>query len=104
MLKAVFQLEGKVLEEKIENYFIASRSPLYVGVILPPSKGAWTYMKGGNTIVIEVNNFSSQFRIPYRIEVGENTIFFLKPGDEDAKILRHLEEAVEKGRNVKERS
>lgn len=83
------------MEEVIKNYFIASRSPLYIGVILPPSEGLWTFLKSESMIVIRTDGFSSEFLVPYRIEVGENTIFFLKPESGDADILKTLEESKE---------
>lgn len=101
MLEAVYRINEKVLKEEIKDYFIASRSPLYIGVILPPSKGLWTHMKSGNNVVVEVNKLSTEFLIPYRIEVGENTIFFLKPNAGDGEILEQLEETIGKSRNVK---
>lgn len=102
MLKAVFRIDEKVVDEEIKDYFIASKSPLYLGIILPPSKGLWTYLKGSNSIVVEVNGLSSEFSIPYRIEVGENTLFFLRPESNESELLGSLEKPEEqKGRNVK---
>ncbi len=72
---------GKV-REKLENYFIASQNPLYIGVILKPSHGAWIRMSRARSVVLEIDGKPGEYSVPYRIEVGENSIFFLKPKDE----------------------
>ena len=62
--------------------FIASQNPLYIGIILKPSHGAWIRMSRAKTVVLEMEGKPVEFSIPYRIEVGENSIFFLKPRED----------------------
>ncbi|WP_393971816.1 hypothetical protein OXIME_000402 [Oxyplasma meridianum] len=70
-------------EQSFENpdVFIASESPLYLGIIMKPSKGVWEYLKNSSEMVLcrHNNEKCASFTIPYKIEVGENTIFFIQP-------------------------
>jgi len=63
------------------DIFVASEAPLYLGIILKPSKGFWEYLKNSSEVVLCRENAKNcaSFTIPYKIEVGENTIFFIKP-------------------------
>lgn len=69
---------------EIENFFIASRTPLYIGLIIKPSKGLWEYLKNHNDVIVSFENEkeSYQFDVEYKIEVGENTIFFINANEE----------------------
>ncbi len=65
---------------EIENCFIASKTPLYLGLIVKPSTGAWEYLKSAQNLFIrEKAGTTLNFNIIYKIEVGENTIFFVTP-------------------------
>lgn len=98
MLNAVFHAKGEARSEEINDFFIASKSPLYVGVIMTPSKTLWTHLKAHSEVVLEIDGFSGNFSIPYRIEVGENTIFFLRPNDGEKEFLKRLEKMVKENR------
>ena len=76
-IKAVFMIRGERTTEEISNWFIASVSPLYLGIISKPSPGLWAYLSHSSGLIIEINDESFEFRITYRIEVGENSIFFV---------------------------
>ncbi len=79
---AIFADNNGKVREKLENNFIASQNPLYIGIILKPSHGAWIRMSRAKTVVLEMEGKPLEFSIPYRIEVGENSIFFLKPRED----------------------
>lgn len=70
--------------EKISNYFMASNNPLYFGLIIKPSKGLWEYLKNNDELLVSFvdERNSYPFKIEYKIEVGENSIFFIKPAEE----------------------
>lgn len=77
---AVITMEkGERKEYSAENWFVASRDPLYIGIITKPAPGMWEYLSRTRQIVMEVDGKSHDFEIPYRIEVGESTIFFATP-------------------------
>ncbi|MEM0157352.1 MAG: hypothetical protein QXN26_04720 [Thermoplasmataceae archaeon] len=80
---AIFAENSGRIREKLENHFIASQNPLYIGIILKPSHGAWIRMSRAKTVVLEIDGKPGEYSVPYRIEVGENSIFFLKPREED---------------------
>ncbi|WP_337860086.1 hypothetical protein [Ferroplasma sp.] len=65
------------IDEK--GFFIASRNPLYYGLIVNPSSDLWSYMVQTNMVECVVEKKKEKFTIPYRIDVGENSIFFIKP-------------------------
>ena len=79
---AIFADNNGKVREKLENNFIVSQNPLYIGIILKPSNGAWIRMSRAKTVVLEMEGKPLEFSIPYRIEVGENSIFFLKPRED----------------------
>ncbi|MHB1812846.1 MAG: hypothetical protein ACYCPR_10640 [Thermoplasmataceae archaeon] len=85
-----FRSEGMDQALESPDLFIASESPLYLGLILKPSKGLWEYMKNSSEIVLCHGDRENcaEMSIPYKIEVGENTIFFLKP--DSAETLRRI--------------
>jgi hypothetical protein len=79
---AIFADNNGKVREKLENHFIASQNPLYIGIILKPSHGAWIRMSRAKAVVLEIDGKPGEFSVPYRIEVGENSIFFLKPRED----------------------
>ena len=76
-----FVTNGRKQEFENPDVFVASEEPLYLGIILKPSKGFWEFLKNSSEVVLCHNNEENcvSFAIPYKIEVGENTIFFIKP-------------------------
>lgn len=81
-----FRVEGKDQIFQNPDIFIASGSPLYLGLVLKPSKGLWEYLKNSSELVLCHGHKENcaVMSIPYKIEVGENTIFFLKPENADS--------------------
>ena len=61
-----------------EKYFVASKEPLYYGLIINPSSELWSYMVESHSIKSNIDGKILEYSIPYRIDVGENTIFFIK--------------------------
>ncbi|WP_298407444.1 hypothetical protein [Ferroplasma sp.] len=66
-----------------KEYFMASSEPLYYGLIVNPSSDLWSYMVKANNIVCNFNKSTEKYAIPYRIDVGENSIFFVTPESKD---------------------
>ena len=60
------------------KWFIASNDPLYVGIILPPEPGLWAKMAASKNISIDFGGEIMSFKVDQRIEVGSNSIFFLR--------------------------
>lgn len=81
-ITAVVMENGSRKDYPVENWFVASQSPLYLGVITKPSPGIWGFMSRSHEVVLEISGKSRTFRIAYRIEVGESSIFFVTPQDE----------------------
>ena len=71
--------DGKVVEFPVEKWFTASERPLYIGVIAKPSPGLWEHLSRSKNVIMTDGAASRDYSIPYRIEVGENSIFFLTP-------------------------
>lgn len=63
------------------KYFIASADPLYYGLIVNPSSELWGFMVENHSIKTDIDGDLQEYAIPYRIDVGENSIFFIKPGE-----------------------
>ena len=76
---------------KIDHYLVASDEPLFIGLIVSPSDRIWPRMKNADSAILEIGGKTYSFRIPYKIEVGRNSIFFVsaEPGD-SAGILEAL--------------
>ena len=71
-------LFGNKYEKLTEGkYFTASNEPLYYGIIVNPSTELWSYMVENHSIKCKINGKISEYSIPYRIDVGENSIFFI---------------------------
>lgn len=68
---------GKKMQYTVEKSFVASEKPLYIGIITKPEPGLWGCLSRSRTVIVETDGKADEFRIPYRIEVGESTIFFL---------------------------
>jgi hypothetical protein len=62
-----------------EKYFLASADPVYYGLIVNPSSELWGYMVENRSIKSDISGALQDYNIPYRIDVGENSIFFIKP-------------------------
>ncbi|MCL4451022.1 MAG: hypothetical protein M1327_00130 [Candidatus Thermoplasmatota archaeon] len=76
---------------KLDHYFVASDEPLFIGLILSPSDRLWPSMKNADSVILEIGRISYSFRIPYKIEVGRNSIFFVSPESGDPeRILEAL--------------
>jgi hypothetical protein len=69
--------ENKKVTLGEEEYFVASKDPLYYGLIINPSSELWGYMVEARDIECTVNNKLEKYNIPYRIDVGENSLFFI---------------------------
>lgn len=84
-LKGLYRESGIEVETDLDNYFVASNTPFYLGIMLKPSKGIWEYFKNNDTLILKIGKGEKYFeaKLKYRIEVGENSIFFLTPLDED---------------------
>ncbi len=72
-------IDGQKVEYPVENFFKASESPLYLGVIAKPSPGLWELLSRSKAVLVVTDDLPITYRISYRIEVGENSIFFLTP-------------------------
>lgn len=64
-----------------KRWFVASENPFYVGVIMLPGPNIWADMSASKTVEGKFRNESRKFVVKQRIEVGENSIFFLKLED-----------------------
>lgn len=78
-MKILSSGEGKKAEYSVENWFTASANPLYIGIIAKPSPGLWEYLSRSKSVILESDGPEGEYKISYRIEVGENSIFFLTP-------------------------
>lgn len=81
-IKAIFVNKGGRSEQSLDKWFIASESPVYIGIITKPSPGIWEYLTQSREVVLEFDGKSHGFTVPYRIEVGESSIFFVTPREE----------------------
>jgi hypothetical protein len=75
---------------KIDHYFVASDEPLFIGLIISPSEKTWPRMKNADSAILEISGKSYSFSIPYKIEVGRNTIFFVAPEPGDSAGILEL--------------
>lgn len=60
------------------KWFIASTEPFYVGVILPPEPGFWAVIAASKNLSADLDGETLRFKVDQRIEVGSNSIFFLR--------------------------
>jgi hypothetical protein len=74
---------NKKIEIGKNEFFIASKEPLYYGIIVNPSSGLWSYMVQEKIVECIIDGKKENFSIAYRIDVGENSIFFIKPEIKD---------------------
>lgn len=80
-ISVVYFRKEKEISGKVDSYFVASRNPFYLGILLKPSTGVWEILKSASMTNLRIDGDTTlEFEIAYKIEVGENTIFFLKPG------------------------
>jgi hypothetical protein len=70
---------GEPKEVDQNHVFIASEDPIYLGIIIKPEPGIWEELMDSENLYIHFNDDVVQSRIGYRIEVGENSIFFVTP-------------------------
>lgn len=84
-ITGVYRESGVEAEAPLDNYFVASRNPVYIGVLLKPSRGIWEYLKNNDSVILKLGDEERYFtmKLKYRIEVGENSIFFLNPEEEE---------------------
>ena len=75
--------DGKRKEHFVHKWFMASEIPQYIAIVTKPSPGLWEHLSQSKAAVLEVDGKSYNYSIPYRIEVGESTIFFVTPSDAD---------------------
>lgn len=82
-LSLVYFREGKEISSSVDKFFVASENPLYIGLIVKPSADVWEFLKASSSVNIRLSNDSyMEMDIVYKVEVGQNTIFFIKPGEE----------------------
>lgn len=74
-----FAHNGQSSVSSVEDAFIASEEPYYVGLGIRPSPGLWEFLKAGKKPAIEIAGKTSEYRVEFSIDVGENTLFFLSP-------------------------
>ncbi|KJE49695.1 MULTISPECIES: hypothetical protein [Acidiplasma] len=60
---------------KENQIFVASERPLYYGIISRQMSNIWNALTDANSLVLNERNMN----IKYRIDVGENSIFFATP-------------------------
>jgi hypothetical protein len=60
------------------SWFIASHEPFFLGVILPPEPHFWAKLASSKSVSAEFPGSRKNFRVEQRIEVGSNSIFFLR--------------------------
>ncbi|MEM0139271.1 MAG: hypothetical protein QXZ44_01460 [Ferroplasma sp.] len=70
-------LNDKMIKLKNKDYFVASENPYYIGIIVNPSSDQWGKLVEAKSIEVKTGNSIKSFKIPYRIDVGENSIFFI---------------------------
>lgn len=80
-IKVVSTKDGKRIDYPVEKWFLASEVPVYYAITTKPSPGLWEHLSQSGKIIMELDGKSGNFKIPYRIEVGESTIFFVTPDD-----------------------
>ena len=76
-MKILFGDKQDELDE--DKYFIASKEPLYYGLIISPSTELWGDIVKAHSIQCNIHQRMAEYSIPYRIDVGENSIFFITP-------------------------
>lgn len=82
---AIYFKKGKEYRAELGRCFVASSNPFYLGIPVKPSTGAWEYLKSASEVhLVGQESKLLKFDIKYKIEVGENTIFFLSPDEESA--------------------
>lgn len=74
-----FTKDGKETVANVEDAFVASEEPYYIGIGLRPSPGLWEFLKSGKNSAIELDGKILEYRVEFSIDVGENTLFFLSP-------------------------
>ncbi len=74
--------DGKRIDERVENAFVASKSPFFLCLVIPPGKGLWEFLKSGGKPFVETGGEVNRYSTSYVIDVGENTLFFLTPLEE----------------------
>ncbi len=91
VISAIVASDHQMEKFNLGRYFVASDDPLFIGLIVSPSEKIWPRLKNADSVVLEIGISSFAFRIPYKIEVGRNTIFFVSPAEnESQKILESL--------------
>lgn len=78
-IRVIYHKNNENVSEEAKRFFIASEDPLYIGIIASPSEPIWNHLSTTKTAVLEINGRAAEYSIPYRIEVGRNSIFFLRP-------------------------
>lgn len=75
----VHSSRNREIAEETDRFFVASFNPFYLGIMVKPSAAIWTVMKSASEVTLRADRDLMEFEIAYRIEVGENTVFFIKP-------------------------
>ncbi len=66
-------------EVRLKNSFIASRNPLFIGFIVNPGEPAWQVFQASKNVLLAISGNKYSFGVEYRIDIGENTLFFARP-------------------------
>lgn len=74
-------------EVDLNHIFIASEEPLYIGIIIKPEPGIWEELMDSELAYIHTSEGIKETKIGYRIEVGENSIFFVTLNSDSASNL-----------------
>lgn len=72
-----YRKNGNDRVETVDDAFIASSEPFYLGLAVRPSAGLWEFLKSGGNPVIESDGKASEYRAEFSIDVGENTLFLM---------------------------
>ncbi len=78
-VRVIYSMNNQEISESAKQFFIASDDPLYIGIITRASEPLWNHLSRSKTTILDIDGKASEYSIPYRIEVGRNSIFFLKP-------------------------
>ncbi|MHB1492767.1 MAG: hypothetical protein ACYCR7_05195 [Thermoplasmataceae archaeon] len=90
--------QDKNMGENLFRAFVASVEPPYIGILMRPSPYQWEEImeEGFARISFDGEEMAYDLKVKYRIEVGENTIFFVTS---DLKEFITKVKAIEKQEN-----
>ncbi len=80
---------GNCRDMDSKRWFVASENPFYLGIILPPGPNTWADISTSKIVEVKFMGEFRRFGVKQRIEVGENSIFFLKLEDKPFSEAKH---------------